>query len=213
MYEIPLFPLNSVLFPDMPLPLHIFEERYKLMIERCIQEKRPFGVVLIRNGESDTSDEAEPYLVGCSAQITQVQPLNEGRMFIMAIGRERFRILSLKRDKPYLVGVVESAPLQDEDNMTLADESEQLRPIVIKYLEILARIGKVEFDIGQVPDDPEALIYLAASIIQVSSEEKQDFLATDSASYLLAELRRVYQREVDLMKVMPTEDIGSFSVN
>ena len=95
MFEIPLFPLNTVMFPDMPMPLHIFEDRYKLMIKTCIEEKRPFGIVLIREGTAENGPLATPHDIGCTVEITQVQTMEDGRMLIMVIGQERFRILSL----------------------------------------------------------------------------------------------------------------------
>ena len=82
MYELPLFPLNTVLFPGMPIKLHIFEERYKLMISRCYTEGQPFGVALIKSG-NEVGRKAEPFLVGCTAVITELEPLPDGRMNIV----------------------------------------------------------------------------------------------------------------------------------
>src|SRR5690606_11558427 len=132
MYEIPLFPLNVVLFPGMPLPLHIFEERYKTMIADCIRENRPFGVVLIEEGSAEQGPLAKPVAIGCTAEIAQVQPLDEGRMFIMTVGRERFRIVRLEYGKPYLVGLVEAAPLDTADEEWEANGAESLEPLVIE---------------------------------------------------------------------------------
>src|SRR3954466_6437378 len=98
MFELPLFPLNTVLFPGMPLNLHIFEERYKLMIGRCIEANQPFGAVLIKRGSevSGLGKAAEPFSIGCTVQITQVQSLGAGRMNISVVGKERFQIFSLR---------------------------------------------------------------------------------------------------------------------
>ena len=106
MFELPLFPLNTVLFPGMPINLHIFEPRYKLMIEQCIQNDEPFGVVLIHKGTEASGPLAEPHPIGCTAQITQVERLDDGRMNILAVGGERFQIRSLNLFEPYLVGTV-----------------------------------------------------------------------------------------------------------
>ena len=76
--ELPIFPLNTVLFPGARLPLHIFEERYKAMINACIDERRPFGVCLIRSG-SEPGAPAEPFNVGTTAHIRQVQRLEDGK--------------------------------------------------------------------------------------------------------------------------------------
>jgi Lon protease-like protein len=211
MYELPLFPLNVVLFPGMPLPLHIFEERYKEMIADCIRENRPFGVVLVEEGEP--GDKARPVAVGCTAEIAQVQPLDQGRMFIMTVGRERFRIVRLEYDKPYLVGMVEPAPLNTADEEWETQGTDDLEPLVIEYLNKLTRLGSVEMGPDQIPSDPEGLVYLAATLIQLPTEEKQAFLAIDRASDLTRALGRVYRRELGLMRNMPGDDIGIFSLN
>jgi Lon protease-like protein len=213
MIELPLFPLNTVLFPEMPIPLHIFEERYKLMMNMCLQEQRPFGIVLIQEGEAENGPLAVPYEIGCTAEIANVQSLDDGRLLVMAIGQKRFRILSLKRDKPYLVGLVEYLPLEVEDEQLVNRGSGRLRPLVIEYLNLLSRLGDVEFDPMQVPTSVEDLVYLAAAVIQVPTEIKQAFLVTDRASKLLRDLHTTYRQEIDLMRHMPKTDQGLFSIN
>lgn len=213
MYEIPLFPLNVVLFPGMPLPLHIFEERYKTMIADCIRDNQPFGVVMIEEGSAEYGAPAKPVAVGCTAEIAQVQPLDEGRMFIMTVGRERFRIVRLEYDKPYLVGTVAPAPLNIEDEARAVEGAEILEPLVLAYLYKLARFGNIELDADQIPSDPAGLAYLAATVIQLPTEEKQAFLAMDHAADLVHALGHVYRRELALMQTMPAEDIGIFSLN
>lgn len=213
MYELPLFPLNTVLFPGMPLPLHIFEERYKEMIGLCLRENRPFGVVKIQEGVAEGGPTAQPHRVGCTAEIAQVEDLDEGRLLIMTIGRERFRIAQLQDDKPYLVGMVEPAPLIEDDTDRLQAGADALYPLVRKYLEILSRTGSVDFDAAQIPTDAVPLSYLAATIVQLPADAKQDLLAIDHASQLLQNVLRVYRREVALMQTMPTGDQGIFSLN
>jgi Lon protease-like protein len=103
--ELPLFPLNVVLFPGVVLPLHIFEPRYRQMIIDCQAEQRPFGIVL---AQPDSSPLQEiPHSVGTMVEIRDLQRLEDGRFVLMAMGLERFRILSHHRQKPYLSGLVE----------------------------------------------------------------------------------------------------------
>jgi Lon protease-like protein len=107
-----LFPLQSVLFPGMRMPLHIFEERYKVMIRECIEEDAPFGVLLIRVG-AEVGGAAVPHGVGTTARINQVEYLDDGRMNIFAIGERRFRVVELHTTQAYLSGeveIVESEP-------------------------------------------------------------------------------------------------------
>jgi uncharacterized protein len=216
MYELPLFPLNTVLFPGMPLRLHIFEERYKLMIGHCYAEGEPFGVTLIRRGQ-EAGGRAEPFLIGCTAIITEVEPLAGGQMNIVAVGSERFQIHALKHDQPYLVGMVDTYPLLNDDSLDLPENSRSLRPWVRRYLEILAEASNSQFDLGQLPRDPLRLAYLASFLLQIPASQKQNLLNIDDADLLLKNLREIYRREVTLLRAMLTareaEDIGTFSVN
>ena len=105
--ELPLFPLNNVvLFPGMKLPLHIFEERYKEMIGRCSETDSPFGVLLIKEGQ-EVGETAEPFTVGATARIAEVQRLDDGRMNILTQGEQRFRVVEIIQEIPYLVGLVQ----------------------------------------------------------------------------------------------------------
>ena len=118
-----------------------------------------------------------------------------------------------KRDKPYLVGLVEYLSLEAENEQLLESGSNPLRPLVIQYLELLSRLGDVEFDPQQVPMTAEDLVYLAAAVIQVPTDKKQDFLVADKATQLLRELSATYQAEINLMRYMPKTDQGLFSIN
>jgi uncharacterized protein len=214
MIELPLFPLNTVLFPGMPLPLHIFEERYQEMIRLCLAEKRPFGVVLIREGQAEQGPLAEPYAIGCTADIIQVQKLDDDRLFIMTVGQDRFRIQSLDRQRPYLMGQVELLPLADGPTQLLQRAADRLYPLVLEYLTVLADVGKVEFDPEQIPTDPDDLGFLAASFIQLPTDEKQELLEAETAVELFQNLQSLYQEEVAIMRTMPRiDDVGLFSMN
>jgi len=213
MFELPLFPLNTVLFPGMPLPLHVFEERYREMVQFCLEDKRPFGVVLIRSGVAEGGPVADPYDIGCVAEIVEVQRLEDGRMLLMIVGTERFRILSLNHERSYLMGTMEEFPFAAEAVDELDQSAARLLPLVAEYLQILADSGNVEFDPEQMPTDPEDLIFLAAAALQVEAEQKQAFLENDRASSVLNELVRTYKRELLYLRLMPKEDQGIFSLN
>lgn len=213
MYELPLFPLNVVLFPGMPLPLHIFEERYKEMMADCIREGQPFGIIHLEESIDDGTPMIGDITVGCTAEIAQVQPLDQGRMLIMAIGRERFRVVEFNHDKPYLVGLVTPAPLDIENEVAEQEQVEGLEPLMIEYLNKLAIVGNVDVEAHQIPSDPEALIYMAATLIQLPTADKQAFLALDRAPDLTRMLQRSYRQELSLMQTIPSQDIGIFSLN
>ena len=214
MSDLPLFPLKTVVFPGMPMPLHIFEERYKQMIEECIETKRPFGIVMIDEGSPEFDTNVKPHLVGCTVDIMQVQKLEDGRFFIMTVGQERFRITALKRDeKPYLVGDVSRLAYHDEPRAQLEEAAQQLKPEVVEYLEILAEAGKVEVDISQLPDDPEALAGIAASLLDTDMEKKQSLLEINRLSQVLNYLTTIYAQEVKLLRMLPPDGYGVFSLN
>lgn len=219
MFELPLFPLGSVLFPGSMINLHIFEDRYKEMINLCLQRRAPFGVVLIEEGREALGPLAKPFLVGCTAQIIGVQPLAQGRMFITAVGQERFRISNLSFDQPYLVGFVELYPLVGASSDALRGQSQQLRLLFMRYLEIVAQARSIEIKTDQIPSEPVSLAYWSAAILQhVSQREKQDILASETAGELLAHVTRLYRREVSFLELMLAwhqrdENDGPFSVN
>src|SRR5438552_12521136 len=105
--EIPLFPLpNLVLFPNIAVSLHIFEERYKLMINGCIDRTEAFGLVLLRSGAEEETEETI-HRVGVTASITDVERLEGGRMNIMCEAETRFRISRFTQQTPFWKGTVQ----------------------------------------------------------------------------------------------------------
>jgi len=114
--EIPLFPLHTVLFPGVALPLHIFEERYRLMIARCLETQSPFGVVLIRDGREVGGGQLSIAGVGTFAAIRESEKLPDGRYEILAVGVGRFAVREVDTDRePYLVATVDPLAERSED--------------------------------------------------------------------------------------------------
>ena len=218
MPEIPLFPLNTVLFPGMQVKLHIFEERYKLMVNRCIEADMPFGIVLISSGHEALGPVAAPHEVGCSARIIEVQRLPLERMNIVAVGRQRFRIRSLDRGNPYLLGNVSYfSPLDDNPNL-MRRFSRALRPLLVRYLDALASAEEIQFDANEIPHTPKSLAQVASILLQADNAQKQELLSLDKMSALLRRLLEIYQLEAELMTIRlspPGDDfnIGLFSSN
>jgi hypothetical protein len=201
--RLPLFPLNTVLFPGMALPLHIFEPRYREMIGRCLRRQTPFGVVLIRAG-AEVGGGAEPYLVGTTAHITRSERLADGRMNIETVGQERFRILALHQDEAYLTGTVELFPLQEPDISTAQAAAQALRPWVARYLRLFGQAAEVRLEPAALPETPTALAYLAAMVVQAPLADKQTLLGQPSATAMLVAEREVYRRELSLLQAMLT---------
>lgn len=185
----------------MTLPLHIFEPRYRQMINRCIAEREPFGVVLIRRGP-EVGGEAEPYPVGTYGSISRVERLRDGRMNIEVIGQERFRVLALHRDEAYLTGTVEKFPLLEAHGPTAARCASRLIHWVSRYLKLLSEVADISFDRQGLPTSPLALAYFAAIIVQAPLQEKQTLLSCATADEMLERECALYRRELSLIRAM-----------
>lgn len=217
-HELALFPLSTVLFPGMPLPLHIFEERYKLMIGECVKDQLPFGVVLIKSG-SEVGPGASIYRVGTSAHITRVERLGEGRLNITTLGYSRFRILNVNKQKPYLTGLVEDYPLQDVENPAVKAMSQKLSLMLQDYLDTLTSLRNPDQKIEALPDDPVNLAFLTAITLRTPMKDKQQLLDVPDLLSLLRVERRMLYREAQILNILIEnglrwrDDPKPFSVN
>lgn len=200
--ELPLCPLNTVLFPGQVLPLHIFEERYRLMLRRCLAEDLPFGVVLIKRGR-EVGGEAEPHLVGTVARIIESTHLADGAMDIIAVGQERFRIRHFIYDQPYLRGEVEMFPMSEPSDLNLvAAVAASVRERVACYVKLIAEAAGLQIQIDDMPDAPRQIGYLAAVAMQIDNREKQALLVITSLKQVLASEVRLLNRENALLAWM-----------
>ena len=221
--SLPLFPLNTVLFPGQVLPLHVFEPRYRQMIATCSEKGSPFGVVLIQDGE-EVGGPAKPYEVGTTARITQVERLGDGGFNIISVGELRFRIRTLRQTPAgYLSADVTLWPwLPSDENaarMLVTNVQERLR----RYMGLLAQATGVSLDAARddLPKQSAALACLTAIALQVEPVEKQDLLSSPSIESLLSKEVNLLQREVRMLQVMlgslgrPTQqdDAIAFSAN
>jgi Lon protease-like protein len=200
---LPLFPLGAVLFPGALMPLHIFEPRYRLLIRRCMERQRPFGIVLIRNG-AEVGGGAEPYEVGTEAKIVAESPLPDGRSYIVTRGGRRFAVESLIADaEPYLVGQVRY--LDETDGDRAVDRAEVAREALGAYL--LAVVAVTEDTRGEraLADDlrnapPRDLAYRIAGTLAVDAPQQQALLELETASARLEEETRILNRETELLR-------------
>lgn len=174
--SIPLFPLNAVLFPYAHLHLHIFEERYREMVNECLDFEKPFGIVLIRSG-SETGD-ADPYLVGTAVRIVGSHRYEDGRMDIQVQGERRFRIREFDDSRSFLVGLVEpvfeAAVEEDARHDQLMDQIRtDCELFVQRRFENQGFAVKVAF-----PADPVALSFTVANLLTLDNLMKQSLLET-----------------------------------
>lgn len=177
MDRLPLFPLNTVLFPGALLPLHVFEERYKLMIGRCIDERKPFGVVLIRSGD-EVGGPAEPFDVGTTARIARLQRLPDGRMNIVALGQRRFRIFDLDRSEPYLRGDIEYLVSEDVDAPDVGEQAQRVAALFGEQFRLTMAVTAQWVRRLDLPRDPDRLADFVASHMEMAPATKQELLET-----------------------------------
>lgn len=194
--ELPLFPLHTVLFPGRPLPLHVFEQRYRDLLRDCMDGDRRFGVVAIRSGQEAGGD-ADLFTVGTIAEIEHVEPLPDGRANIVTRGLQRFRIETLLPGTAYLRA--KAKPLDDvpPEDADAGGRAGAVRRLLMLYLEAL---GAPRQMLDRVPTAPEALAWLAASTLQVELPELQRLLEMDNCSARLEQTLRVLRREANILR-------------
>jgi Lon protease-like protein len=168
---IPLFPLGLVLLPQMPLPLHIFEERYKLMIGECLEKNMEFGIVYFNGTDIQA--------IGCTASIQRVlKRYDDGRLDILTRGENRFEINEMVDHKPYLEAVV---TFFDDKLEEITDACQELADSGMNLLKQFAGISGVQGEYGFAEImDFKSISFLIAGCEGFSYEEKQRFLEMSS---------------------------------
>ncbi|MBE9125716.1 MULTISPECIES: LON peptidase substrate-binding domain-containing protein [unclassified Coleofasciculus] len=185
--ELPLFPLAEVvLFPGRPLPLHIFEFRYRIMMNTILDSDRRFGVLMW------DPVQGQPAAVGCCAEIVHFQRLPDDRMKILTLGQQRFRVLEYVREKPYRVGLVEWI----EDKPTDTDLREVAKSVEQLLRDVVHLSGKLTEQKIELPEDlpelPLELSYwIAGNLYGVASEQQALLEMQDTAARL--------EREADIL--------------
>ena len=173
--SIPLFPLpNVVLFPNVFLPLHIFEPRYRKMVADALAGDRIIGMVLLRPGY-EASYEGRPaiYEIGCAGVITHSQPLADGRYDIVLRGMEKFRVVSENESEPYRIGLVESMPegVPADEAQPLRQQRQRLEAVLAAAIERVRSEPKFP---PSVPD--EDLVNALAQYLDLETLEHQALL-------------------------------------
>ena len=181
--EIPLFPLNTVLFPGGPLTLRIFEPRYLDMVAERMRSGQPFGVCLIRDGR-EAGGAAVPHEVGTLARITDFQEYDDSVLGINAMGEGRFRVISTRVQPDQLVvGRVEMLP--DEPEQRLTQEYAAIAELVRTLVD---RTGPLYDGVPKRYHDPTWLGYRLAEVLPIPLTRKQQFLELDNAILRLEQI-------------------------
>jgi ATP-dependent Lon protease len=178
--ELPLFPLPEVvLFPGRPLPLHIFEFRYRIMMNTILESDRRFGVLMVDPNQGKVAS------VGCCAEVVQYKRLSDDCRDILTLGQQRFRVLEAVREKPYLVGLVEwiedEPPTKDLKPLA-ADVENLLRDVVRLSSKLMDQQIELPEDI---PSLPTELSYWVASNLYGVASEQQSLLELQNTAVRL----------------------------
>jgi uncharacterized protein len=217
LYNVPVFPLNTVLFPSMPLPLHIFEERYRSMVQDIRRGDKRFCVALISQGE-EVGGDAEPCQVACLAEVVHLQALDDGRYFLLAVGVERVRILSTGHNgKPYLTGNLEVWP--DEAAQIESDLVEDASQLFSQYVDYITKLSGQDAEKIPIPAEPELLSYVLAAGLEMESAARQRLLEMPGGRQRLESEVRMLRKELPMLRALagspqpPGVGYGQFSAN
>ena len=212
---LPLFPLGTVLYPGLVLPLHIFEDRYRQLIRDLLegQEPRRFGVIAIREGrETGIGGVSALHEVGCTATVREIAEADDGQYDIVTVGTDRFRLHDLDDSQPYLVGEVEMLDEPAGDEAAAALSASAVQRAFRAYLNVLADRGAATISVPDLPDEPIMLSYLVAASMIIEMGDRQELLAQPDAVHRLSAERVLLARETAIMRELgstPAPDLRS----
>lgn len=195
--ELPIFPLPVVLFPGMPMPLHIFEERYRKMLADVRAGNSLFGLSYFDASSSDR-DMPPAGHIGCVAEVTETQALPDGRSNLLAVGVIRYEAESyVDRGEPYLVVRPNYFEDEQENESALTMSS---REVATMFMRVANSIRVMNDERGSLPDisdtDPQRLSFLVAAAMEIEADTKQQLLELRSTSERLGQLRDLLARVV-----------------
>ena len=188
--ELPLFPLPIVLFPGVPLPLHIFEPRYRQMLTDIRNSNNFFGLSYFDS--SSSPGELPPAgHVGCVAEVSESQLLPDGRSNILTVGVIRYRVEEyVEREAPYLVARVSFFEDENEDESILGQSSREVAETFARIARAVRIINDERANLPDISDtDPQRLSFLVAAAMEVDAEVKQELLELRLTSERLLRLR------------------------
>jgi Lon protease-like protein len=202
---LPLFPLGTVLFPGLLLPLHIFEDRYKELVRDLLDgpEPRRFGVIAIKKGrETGVEGVSSLYEVGCTATLRETEGNDDGGYEVVAVGTQRFRLDALDESRAYLQGEVEFLAEDEGDSAAAGRAAHLVAGAFQAYLDVLTAQGLAQVNVPEVPEEPVLLSYLVAASMIIDLPDRQALLAEpDSLSRLTAE-RAMLVRETTMLQTL-----------
>jgi uncharacterized protein len=201
--RLPLFPLGTVLYPGLMLPLHIFEDRYRQLVRDLLAgpEPRQFGVIAIKKGrETGVDGICALYEVGCTAVLRRVVEHEDGRFDLVTVGAQRFRLAGLDHSQPYLQGDAELLPEHTGDEAAAAVAADAVQRAFGAYRRALAHRGGGTVAHAELPDDPLLLSYLVAAAMVMDLPGHQTLLAQPDALHRLQAERAMLVRETAMLR-------------
>jgi uncharacterized protein len=207
-HTLPLFPLGTVLFPGVPLPLRVFEQRYRQMVRDLLAGPAPgdFGVIAIRKGrETGAGGVSALYEIGCTAALRQVKEHDDGQFDLVCAGTSRFRLVRVDDSLPYLRGEVEQLAEEAGDEAAARLAARAVREGFCGYLKALSERGVTQANqvsAADLPGEPAALSYLVAALINVDLPHKQALLAEPDALSRLNAERALLSRETAILRTL-----------
>jgi len=193
--SMPLFVLNAVVFPKMKFPMHIFEPRYRLMLRRCLEGQKKFGLISCKKS---TNGRWIPVDVGCILQITEHQQLPDGRSYIDCVGTKRFKVLESWDQDGYLCGKIQyltDYPMSPEEKEQFIKYSSEIRGLMTEVISSASGkcegLAKLLARAGDIPNDDEEYIYWLCGNIPIPETLKQELLEITNTNLRAIKLHEI----------------------
>ena len=201
-----MFPLNSVVFPGMSVPLHVFEDRYRMLVRHLLEEDDPaqrvFGTVAIREGYEVGDHGAQSvYRVGCLLQLTEADRRDDGTFDIVAVARERLMLEEMKRGVDFPQGVV--AVLPEPEVEVPAEVLDRARATFTAFRVAMTELQGDPFS-GTLPRDPDYLAWTLSALTPLPMAERQSLLEASDATERLERVTRLLTEELRAINVIPS---------
>lgn len=195
--ELPVFPLPVVLFPGVPLPLHVFEPRYRQMLSDVRDGNNLFGLSYFDSSTSEKDFPPEGH-IGCVAEVTETQSLPDGRSNILTVGLIRYKVKGyIERGDSYLVARVSFFEDEEEQPESLSESSRDVAEIFTRIARAVRIINDERAGLPDISDtDPQRLSFLVAAAMEIETDVKQELLELRSTSERLRRLSDMLGRAV-----------------
>lgn len=202
-----MFPLNTVLFPGVSVPLHVFEDRYRALVHRLLTVEDPtrrlFGSVAIREGYEVGEHGAQSlHRVGCLLQLTDAVRHDNGSFDIVAVGRGRIRLDGIDGSGAFLEGAVER--LDDGEGTVREETVQDALEMFESYRRTVSEVSDADVLVGELPHDPTYLSWSLAATCLLTMSERQSLLEAPSAAVRLAMVTGMLSREISAMQAIPS---------